>query len=543
MENNERQENKLTIDRDTPIQIMVNHAGAGDEVEIDLGRVFHTMKLKWRLFAWVLVLCLTVGACAPLVMYQFTKEPLTVSSVVTLVNYEIPASSQSVEELRKLVEQGRKDEIAMKPVDNLTAPDWEPLDLDQITSAYVLQTALDGLTLSQNIGASQLRSGIGIQRILSESSAQRQELVSTMLENKSADAYEQAAQLSLNYVNRFVVTLTNGFGEENSRHKLYLTDEELRQLLDRVLAAYNDYLVETYADHELPVDEISMIDVEDIDLLESLDQLRLAVNDLYTYCDEKPETVKTYRSWRTGRSLTDWMETLETLRDSKVEYLYAYVYTNSIAKDSEALLTNYRYQLQEAQTELDAVRGDIDTVNRLLKEYKNDEIYVQMQESDAVKSTKATTDYYNALILEQPVNYGKAAKLESTITDLQDKINIIERMTYRELAAQQAAVREVEAELQNAISASYAAFEAINAHMEELMGRPLYNTYTEHSAAMGKTEGFLSASMKKVLIGLAVGALVAFGLWFLAGLAPEFTRRREEDGKDPKANGKEAAER
>ena len=49
------------------IQLVVNHTGE-EEDSIDLGNVFHNMKLKKRLFAWVLVLCLTVGVCAPLLL-------------------------------------------------------------------------------------------------------------------------------------------------------------------------------------------------------------------------------------------------------------------------------------------------------------------------------------------------------------------------------------------------------------------------------------------------------------------------------------------
>ena len=54
--------------------------------------------------------------------------------------------------------------------------------------------------------------------------------------------------------------------------------------------------------------------------------------------------------------------------------------------------------------------------------------------------------------------------------------------------------------------------------------------------------GFLKASAKKMIIFGAVGAVVACGIWFLAALAPEFRRNREDDAPKAKAEGKEAAE-
>ena len=56
MEPNERSKDKgLTIDRDAQISVVVNTPDSEEET-IDLGRVFHNMKIKSRVYAWVLVL-------------------------------------------------------------------------------------------------------------------------------------------------------------------------------------------------------------------------------------------------------------------------------------------------------------------------------------------------------------------------------------------------------------------------------------------------------------------------------------------------------
>lgn len=559
MDNNERRDNGLIIDRDAQIQVLVSNPD--DEDTIDLGRVFHTMKLRWRVYAWVLVLCMVVGMCAPLALYQFTREPLKVSSVVTL-KYEVMDPDLTAEQLLAL---GPDDEIPMVPVEDLTAPNGitlekaaddeytikrEELDLTQITSSYVLQSALEGMVLSEPVQVGALRRNIGIERILSEESRRQQEVAASMVQDKNSGAYQLVQDLQLRYENTFVVTLANGFSSgSDDKKKIELTDAELRQLLDRILTAYNDYLVTTYADTKLPDDEISVINTEDTDILESLDQLRAATLNLYDYCDAKSGTVKAYRSWRTGRSLTDWMETLETVREINVEYLYSYVYTNSIVKDKNTMTTSYQYQLRDAQSQLDVVNENIATTQSILDTYKNDEIFVSMEESDAAKSTQTTTDYYNALILQQSDNYAKAMTLEAKIVDLQDKIdNLGNASSWAAFEAERSNIEEANKELQAAIDASLAVYNSIRAHMEELMEQPLYTTYAAHSAALGKSDSFLKASMKNMIIGLLAGAVIGCGLWFLSGLAPEFSHKREDEKKkassdrDAANQGKEAAE-
>lgn len=527
MDNNENRAEVLPTDPNRQIQLVVNHSDS-DENTIDLGNVFHNMKLKTRIYAWVLVLCLAVGLCTPLLLYQLNKPQLTVSSVVTL-RYEAPIASDAA-----AIRAGRKKlkDARFKTVTDLTAPDGTELDLNQITSAYVLQNALDGMKLTQPVTTRLLRNNIQIRTVLTEESQRTKEALAGLAEANNAGAYTQLQEAKMTYQNRFVVSLTNGFREEEDENSavMELKDGELKALLDRILTVYNDYLVRTYADIKLPDDAISVIDTKALDVLDSLDQLRDGIDQLYAYCDEKTDTVKAYRSWQTGRSLTDWMETLQTFRSINVDYLYSMVSENAITRDKSTLMNGWKYLLRKAQNELDEVNERITETEKLLKNYKNDEVIVSMQESDAAKSTKASTDYYNSLILQQAADYETVAKLQTTIADYTDRIN---RMN----EAKQTDVTEaVEAELTRSIESAQALYEQINAHMEELFASPLYKTFEDHSAAQGRTESFLAANMKKMIIGGVVGAVIACGLWFVAALIPEFNKGRKEE-----ENGKEAA--
>ena len=104
------------VDQGQQINLIVNRPPESGEVEIDLVRVFHTMKTRLRIYAWVMVLCLAAGICAPLLLYQFSRTPLTVSSVVTL-NYDV-------------VQRDKDGEIiSTDPVQDLTSPDGGELTI------------------------------------------------------------------------------------------------------------------------------------------------------------------------------------------------------------------------------------------------------------------------------------------------------------------------------------------------------------------------------------------------------------------------------
>ncbi|MCR5376637.1 MAG: hypothetical protein K6E71_07815 [Lachnospiraceae bacterium] len=462
------------------------------------------MKAKRRVYAWVVFLCVMLGLCVPLLLYQFGKDNVRVASVVTF-DYDV------LDTTNPLVTP------SPVPVKDLTAPDGTELDVSQITSSYVLQDALRGVTLSEDITIAALRNNISIERMLTEDSRRQQEIAKQMLADKNSAAYAQLQSIKLSYVNQIIVSLSNGFGEADGE-KVYLPDDELRLLLDRILISYNDYLAMTYADLMLPGDEISVIDTEHLDIMESVDMLRLALTNLYDYCDGKSDEIKAYRSYRDGRSLTDLMETLQTARDVNVEYLYSDITASSVAKDREAMIAKYRFQMREAQTKLDVVNEQIAQTAETLKNYKHDQIYVEQQDGEGSKTTKITTEYYNKLILEQAANYENATVLEITIDDLKAKIESLQSET--------AAVdtEKAKVELAAAIKICHEVYTQICDQMEEIYGSSFYTTYANRSAAQGKAPGFLAANMKKMIIGAVLGAFLACGLWFVSAFAAEMKR-------------------
>ena len=516
------------MEKDRQIQLVLNSPGQEEEDSIDLGRVFHNMKLRARVFAWVTVLCMVIGVCAPLLMYQFNPPQLRVTSVATL-DYELQYSWEDIRAMaqtkkeRERIDQARLEgdtSLLYRQVTDLTAPNLTALDLNQITSAYVLNNALRATGLDGKVNADVLRGNISIQRILTEDSRVQQELLSSMIEDKNNNAYNTAKELELQYTNQFIVSLKNGFGQEDGP-KVELKDGELRTLLNAILTSYNEYMVRTYADSRLPTDEISIIDTEELDILEALEQLRTAEQNLYDFCQNKSYQERTYVSAKTGHTLTDWMQALKTVEDTHINYLYSYVYAEGIAKDPTELISNYQYQLTNARLALEQVSENRAEVQAILDSYKNDRIFLTMQESDSSRATTDTTAYYNSLILTQANYLTQQRTLEANVAELERKIERLMKADSEKAAA-------VEEELQATIAATKAIYEAVYEHVAEIQEGTSFQNYVRHTEAQGKQDGFIAANIKKILIGAVVGAVLACGVWFLSALAPEFRREEKE---------------
>ena len=65
--------------------------------------------------------------------------------------------------------------------------------------------------------------------------------------------------------------------------------------------------------------------------------------------------------------------------------------------------------------------------------------------------------------------------------------------------------------------------------MEEIIDSPFYKNYASHTTSEGKTESFITGSMKKVLVCAIAGIVIACGLWFISAIAPEFRSKKEKE--------------
>ena len=482
------------IGKNQKVEVVVKRDASARAGELDLVRVFSNMGKKRRIYAWLIVACMLIGLAAPLLLAELRDKTENVSVVINLL---YPSAQ------------------------NKLAPDGEPLDVNYIKSSYILQNAIKKTQLSEKIPISALERNISIEELLSEETRQKLEVVEKVIGETQKD-YESVLDVDYKYEGKYIVTLANGFTTDpEGKKKTYIDGAELTSLLNNIAESYSEYFYDTYMDLTLPDNTLDSIKSEDLDYIERLDEIVSLLNSLSQYCtDEEKEQYLTYRSKIDGMSFEDIDECIRLVRDIDVDYLYAYVFYNSITKDKKSMVTKYNYQLKNAERELEVILGNIKNNDDLISEYKNKKIEVSQMGQESTKSS-TVTDYYNELIMSQSDNYKDKSDLGERIANLNDKI-----AGFKNSSSSSAQIDFVEEELTSLVNICSTLYELTEEHAKEILESDSYrSSFINYIGAQYLADSFFNAgNIKKAIIGMVVGAFLAVLIWGMDGLIEEFKR-------------------
>ena len=497
---------KLHVSTDPAVNVIVKHDLLDEtESDIDLLHVFVNMGYKKRIYAWVIILCLLVGLATPLLMAELAEKSESVSAVLTL-NYA--------------------------GANRLLAPDRTPLNLSYITSSYVLRQALEQTKLTTPISLSSLAANINVEMLLSEDTRQQLEVMAQVqsVAGKSADVIETVQDVEYVYENQVIVTLDNGFGGGSEQDKkVYLEGGELAALLNNVVTAYSEYFYTTYNAWTLPEQSIANIDRENLDYVEQLDKINAVMRTLSHYCtDENKAAYLNYRSKIDGLSFTDINKTINLISKVNINYLYSYVYYNWASKNKSEMLTKLNYSARSLQRDYETLMENIATNNEVIANYKNENIVVAMQDGSTTQLSSAVTDYYNEQVLLQADYYAQKAELAEDIADVNDKIE-----GFTNSGSSTAKTSQIEAEMDRTFDLCTEVFNQVYQHAQEILDSDAYrSSFMTIMEATYYGEGFLSGgTIKKTLVGGAVGTFAALILWCCDGLVVELKLSEEKRRK------------
>lgn len=504
----------LRQDDNSQVQVVIKREDNEYQDELDLLHIFVNMKQKRRIYAWVIILCLVVGLTAPMLWVELKDKSDTVSAVVT---FDYPGGDKFLapgEEAKLDEDEGNLDEL-------------DQIDLNYITSSYILQNALKKTKLSENITVSSLASNLSIEKLFTEETRQALEVMSKVLEadTKAADS---VMTIDYRYQDQIIITLKNGFGKKNQRRKTYLKGEELTLLLNNIAQEYSDYFFKAYSSFEVPNADIENVDFESLDYIERLDSMLEVLDIMEEFCsDAEQNEFIDYRSKLDGLSFADICECVKLVKDIDVDYLYAYILNYCAAEDAETLKAKLQYSLRNSKNVLKALKENIDTNAELIKKYKNDSILVAGADSGTAQSSSAVTDYYNDLILAQAEYYAEEA-------DVQSKIDILnEKLAAYEGEGGSAKPDYVENRLESICNTCKKLYELTQKHAAEILSSDFYRNslLTVISAQYDGDSIFSAATVKKSVIGGAVGLVLAVFVWCFDGLIMEFRlngKKKEE---------------
>ena len=466
------------------IDLYINNQ-EGQEQGISIMNVFSTLGKRFKIFGWLMLSTLLLGLLVPTLMYTFKNKSEQAVSILALDYEEANVG---------------KD------------PNGENLDITYLKSSYIVNNALNNVTLSKKLSTAQVQNNLKITGILTDETKQQQEILNNLLAEKNNEYGKLIQQFTLKYRPQFIITIGNTFKNGNST--VVLPADELHRLLSAVTESYNDYFVETYQDRILPNDYINAINEETLDYLETLDEVSNSLIYLESYCKERAELIPNFRTTE-GISFKDLEKTINRLRSFRIDEFSAFVYENNVYKDKLVLKTYYEMQKRNAELDLVETNANIATLNDSIEHYKNGKVVVNTDNGTPIE-VPHTDSEYNRLVLQlTEMNEHKSA-LEERIAILTDRLNKIDGP---EATAEQK--NKAQEYVDNALAESRTLYSLVYRSAQELFNSSAYKNRYMHTITTTKREG-LSDNLKIFALGAAAGLAVGLIAWIGDAFIIEF---------------------
>lgn len=489
-----KQEQNESLADSKKIDLYINNE-QDQEQGISIMNVFSTLGKRFHLYLWVMISTLLLGLLVPTLIYTFKDKK---EAAVAVLGFDYAGAEAE------------------------TAPDGGKLDITYLKSSYIIQNALNNVTLSKPLTYAQVQSNISISRPLTDDTKRTQEIINELKEAKNNDYADLVKNFVLRYRQQYFVTLNNGFGNGNS--KIRLNTADLSHLLSAIMSSYNDYFIETYQDRNLPNNYLAAINEETLDYLEVLDNVSSSLSYLKGYCDSRYALLPTFRT-RDGISFADLSNIIGTLQSVDIDYIYSYIYLNNVYKDKLVLQTYYEMQKRDAELSLTETNANIATLEASIATYPESQVVVQTTEGGAQVTISQTDPAKNALELQLSSMNEQKSALEERISVLTDRITRLDGTPATE--EQKAKADEY---ISTALGDARSVYDMVNKNATELFESNAYKSRYMHSITTNVSERF-SASLKLFVIGAAAGAVIGLIAWIGDAFIIEFKAVKKANEK------------
>ena len=472
------------------IDLYINNQES-QEQGISIMNVFSTLGKRFKVFGWLMLSTFLLGLLVPTLMYTFKVKEEQAVSVLSLDYTNANVG---------------KD------------PYGANLDITYLKSSYIVNNALNNVTLSKKLTTSQVQNNLKITGILTDETKQQQEILDKLLEEKNNEYGKMIQQFALKYRPQFIITMDTVFKTNNS--SITLPISETQRLLSAITESYNEYFIETYQDRTLPNDYIGAINESTLDYLETLDEVSNSLNYLESYCNSRANLLPNFRT-TDGLAFKDLAKSINTLKSTDIDYIYSYVSLNNIYKDKLVLKTYYEMQKRNAELDLVETNANIDTLKTSIDNYKNGKVVVNTTDGGTPIEVPHTDAEYNRLVLElTSMNEHKSA-LEERIAVLTDRLNDIDGP--EATAEQKAKAQEY---VDNALADSRALYSLVYRSSQELFASSAYKNRYMHTITTTKREK-LSDNLKLFALGAAGGLAIGLVIWIGDAFIIEFRNVRK----------------
>lgn len=487
LEPKKKAEKAESLEDSKKIDLYINNQ-AEEERGISIMNIFTNLKKRFHIYAFVIISTLLLGLLVPTLIYTFKDKK---EASVAILGFDYAGAETE------------------------RAPDGSALDVTTLKSSYIIQNALNNVTLSKQVSTAQVQTNLSISRPLTDDTKRQQEIINELKEAKNNDYANMVKNFTLKYRQQYFVTLNNGFKNGNSTVRLSTTD--LSHLLSAIMGAYNDYFIETYQDRNMPNNYLAAVDKdsETVDYLETLDHVSESLSYLRGYCDSRAALLPSFRN-KDGISFSDLSNMIGTLQSVDINYIYSYVYLNNVYKNKTVLSTYYAMQKRSAQFDLAEVTANIATLEASIASYPDGKVVVQTTEGGVPVSVTQTNPEKNALILQLTDMNKQKTALEEKIAILDDRIAKLDGAP---------ATDEEKAKAEEYINSAWQdaldIYDLVNKNANELFNSNAYKSRYMHAVTTSVSEKF-SSNIKMFAIGAAAGLAIGLIIWVADAFVIEF---------------------
>lgn len=478
------------------IDLFINNQ-EDQEQGISIMNVFSTLGKRFHLYLWVMIIGLLAGLLVPTFIYTFKDKK---DSAVAILGLDYANAEEGL------------------------APDGSKLDISNIKSSYVVENALNKVTLSKKVTTAQVQSNLVITGILTDETKQTIDILDDLKEAKNNDYSKILQSLELKYRAQYIISISSTFKDGNNKFKL--PSEDLSKLLNAITTSYSEYFIETYQKQDLPGNYLEAINAEALDYLDILDDISGALIDLESYCYNHANTVPNFRS-TDGVSFSDLASQIAMFRNGQIDYIYSYVYLNNVSKNKDLQITRYEYQLRQADLDMQEIDANITDLQAAINTYQFSITKVPAPDGTSWTEIEVKDDEYNALVNRLTALNEKKSALKERIDIINERINIL-----RGTDATPEQKANAEKYVANALETAKQLYTLVNKNAKELFASNAYQNKYMHTIVTSDTEKF-SDNLKLFLIGAGAGLGLGLIMWVADAFIIEFKEvKRVNDSRE-----------
>lgn len=292
-----------------------------------------------------------------------------------------------------------------KGIEDGVDPNGVAFDINKLKSPKVVEDALTTFGAAQ-YDVEEICASIEIDGIIPEDAVER--IMSTAeMELDDVSNQEKITDVSY-YPSQYVVYL---------RKNPQMSGAETKQLLNAILESYRNYFMDTYANTKVLTITGSLIDYKNYDYADAMDVLETQMDIMQNYVNEYRRQAPEFRSSSTGLSFGDISTALNTVSNTDITNLNAYIESHTLTKDIQLWREYCEYRIKRYNMLIEQNQQQLSNLLTVINNYQKDPVLI-VSSQETTQELEQSNPFFDKLLTQR-------LELSANIASLNTKLNNI----------------------------------------------------------------------------------------------------------------------